>query len=79
MKTSLTILRDLTAGQSTIDPIAERLRQPPAVLTAFLSDLITDGLVESAPIGNPDIGRKITVYRLTLKGRETAARILHPA
>jgi predicted ArsR family transcriptional regulator len=55
------------------------LRQPPTVLAAFLADLITDGLVESAPIGNPDIGRKLTVYRLTLAGREAAARILQPA
>jgi predicted ArsR family transcriptional regulator len=79
MKTSLTIIRDLAAGQSTIDPLAERLRQPAAVLSAFLDDLITDGLVESAPIGNPNIGRKLTVYRLTLAGREAAARILQPA
>ena len=79
MKTSLTILRDLAAGQSTIEPIAERLRLPSPVLIAFLADLITDGLVESSPIGNPKVGRNLTVYRLTLAGREAAARIPQPA
>jgi predicted ArsR family transcriptional regulator len=70
MKTSRSILRDLSAGQSTLVSIAERLRQPPSVLSAFLDDLIIDGLVESAPIGNPDIGRTLTVYRLTAAGRD---------
>jgi predicted ArsR family transcriptional regulator len=79
MKTSLTILRDLAAGQSTIDPIAERLRQPRTVLTAFLADLITDGLVEAAPIGNPDVGRSLTVYRLTDAGRDAVHRVPQPA
>lgn len=77
MKTALTIINDLAAGQSTIAALAERLRQPPTVLAAFLDDLVTDGLVESAPIGNPDLGRKLTVFRLTLAGREAAARIIH--
>lgn len=79
MKTSLSILRDLASGQSTIDPIAERLRQPPTVLAAFLDDLITDGLVESAHIGNSEVGRKLTVYRLTQPGRDAATRIPQPA
>lgn len=70
MKTSHTILRDLTAGQSTLEPIAERLRQPPSVIGAFLADLITDGLAESFPIGNPEVGRKLTVYRITQAGRD---------
>lgn len=78
MKTSLTILRDLAAGQSTIDPIAERLRLPSPVLVAFLADLITDGLVESAPIGNPEVGRKLTVYRLTDAGRDAVHRVPQP-
>lgn len=84
MKTSHTILRDLTAGQSTLDPIAERLRQPPAIIAAFLSDLITDGLAESAHIGNPNVGRKLTVYRITHAGRDlldslAPAKPLQPA
>jgi predicted ArsR family transcriptional regulator len=79
MKTSHSILIDLAAGQSTIEPLAERLRLPSPVIVAFLADLITDGLVESSSIGNPEVGRKLTVYRLTAAGREAAAEILQPA
>lgn len=75
MKTSHTIVLDLLAGQSTPGPIAERLRQPQSVISAFLEDLELDGLVESAAIGNPSIGRKLTAYRLTESGRELAATI----
>ena len=75
MKTSHTILIVLIAGQSTPGPIADRLRQPASVIAAFLEDLETDGLVESAPIGNPTVGRKLTAFRLTESGRELAASI----
>ena len=84
MKTSHTILRDLVAGQSTLSAIAERMRQPESVLAAFLEDLHLDGHVESAPIGNPAIGRKLTVWRITQSGRDlldslTPAKPLQPA
>jgi predicted ArsR family transcriptional regulator len=68
MKTSVQILTDLRTGQSTIEPLAQRLRQPPSVIHAFLEELETDGLVESSPVGNPDIGRKLTVWRITEAG-----------
>lgn len=70
MKTSHTILRDLTAGQSTISALAERMRQPERILAAFLEDLHIDGHVESAPIGDPEIGRKLIVWRITPSGRD---------
>ncbi len=68
MKTSVQILRDLRTGQSTIDPLAQRLRQPPSVIHAFLQDLEADGHVQSSPIGDPEIGRKLTVWRITEAG-----------
>lgn len=75
MKTSHTILLDLAAGQTAIHHLAERLRQPRSVLKGFIDDLITDGLVESADIGNPHVGRRLIVYRLTDPGRQAAAAL----
>lgn len=69
MKTSIQILRDLRTSQSTLEPLAQRLRQPPSVIHAFLQDLEADGHVESAPIGDPDVGRKLNVWRITEAGQ----------
>jgi DNA-binding HxlR family transcriptional regulator len=68
MKTSTQILRDLTAGQSTTDALAQRMRQPAKVLTGFLQDLELDGLIESY-----DIKETLTVWRLTDLGRQAIA------
>lgn len=68
MKTGQQILRDLRTGQATATALAERLPLPCKVIEAFLQDLETDGLVESSPIGNPDVGRKLTVWKITEAG-----------
>lgn len=67
MKTTLSILRDLLPGQSTPDSTAGRLRQPTKVIEAFLSDLASDGLVETRQVNDT-----LTAYRLTERGTQVA-------
>ena len=63
MTTKLEILRDLIAGQSSIDAISQRLHQPCKVLAAYLQDVEADGHVPSHMINET-----IPVWRLTQAG-----------
>jgi DNA-binding HxlR family transcriptional regulator len=67
MTTKLEILRDLIAGQSSLNAISERLHQPCKVLAAYLQDLESDGHVISHTIKDT-----IRVWRLTKAGMTTA-------
>lgn len=75
MTTSDSILQLLSADQATTEAIADTLRLPPIVIAAFLCDLETAGLVASAPLGNPDTGRKLATWRITESGKDRAESI----
>jgi hypothetical protein len=67
MTTHIQILRDLIAGQSSIDAMAQRLHQPCKVLAAYLADLETQNLVISHTLKDT-----LLIYRLTQPGLQLA-------
>ena len=71
MTTPNAILRDLTAGQSTADSIAGRLRIPSLVIEAMLKRHQADGLCGTREVSDGTL----TVWHLTELGLQ-AARLL---
>lgn len=58
MKLENHILRDLRAGQSTADSIAQRLREDKDKVRAICDRLVTDKKLQTAP------HKWLTIYRL---------------
>ena len=79
MTTSDSILLLLSDTQATSDSIAETLHQPPIVVAAFCCDLEKSGYAKSAPLGNPEAGRKLATWRITESGKSRAAQLQQSA
>lgn len=75
MTTSDTILLLLAEGKATTEAVADTLRQPAVVINAFLCGLETAGHAKSAPLGNPDAGRKLAVWTITESGKARAEQL----
>lgn len=87
MKTSDIILIQLATEQSTEsaivdslpEDIAAALKQPAAVVAAYLCDLEKDGYAKSYPLGDPAVGRKLATWRITPAGRTRVEELNQPA
>jgi predicted ArsR family transcriptional regulator len=77
MKTANTILLALLPADTSTstDILAEKLRQSPKVLKAYLEELEIDGLVTPRTIA----AGTITVWRLTSDGLAVTQKILQPS
>ena len=73
MKTSHSILVELTANQATASAIAARLHLPERVIAAFLDDLLKDGLVEFSLVKNT-----LPLWLITAAGRALASSLTRP-
>lgn len=67
MTISEAILATLSDKQATTDAIAGVLEQHPAMIAALCVQLEKDGFVSSHNLGDPAIGEKLIVWRLTQK------------
>lgn len=79
MTTADTILLLLVTDKATTEAIADTLRQPAIVINAFCRDLEKAGLATSSPLGNPDTGRKLSVWTITTAGKSRAESLTAPA